>query len=220
MHLNLTKHSIGLRFLSSQAPVDPQQKAQSIIDALPGSNYMSKTGIAATAAAAAVYGLSNQLIIIHDESVLVFTFAAFAGLVAKFVAPLYTEWADAEIKKVADILNEARTRHVDAVKARIASVSQLKDVVNTTKQLFAVSRETAELEAKAFLLKQQIAVDHAAKSTLDAWVRFEQQQRELEQEQLTKTVRAKVSKEIENPKFQDRVLQEAVAEIEALFSKN
>ena len=181
---------------------------------------MSKTGVLATSAAAAIYGISNELLVIHDETILVLTFTAFTALVAKFVAPLYTEWADGEIKKVNDLLNESRNKHVSAVQGRIDSVSQLKNVVETTKQLFAISKETAKLEADTFALKQKIAVANQAKSTLDSWVRFEQQQRQLEQEQLIKSVLAKVNKELENPKFQEKVLAESVAEIEKLFAKN
>lgn len=209
---------IGLRYLST--PVEPKQKANSIIDALPGNNYLSKTGILATSAAAAVYGISNELIVLHDETILVVTFATFSALIAKFVAPLYTEWADGEIKKVNDLLNESRNKHVSAVKSRIDSVSQLKDVVTTTKQLFTLSKEATQLEAQSFELKQKIAVAQEAKSTLDSWVRFEQQQKQLQQEQLIKSVLDKVNKEIENPKFQDKVLAESVAEVEKLFAKN
>lgn len=206
-----------MRYLST--PVEPKQKASSIVDALPGNNYLSKTGFLATSAAAAIYGISNELLIIHDETILVVTFAAFSALAAKFIAPLYTEWADGEIKKVNDLLNESRNKHVSAVKDRIESVSQLKDVVATTKQLFEVSRETAKLEAESFELKQKIAVAAEAKATLDSWVRFEQQQRQIEQQQLIKSVLDKVNKEIENPKFQDKVLAESVAEVEKLFAK-
>ncbi|WEJ93352.1 atp4 subunit B of the stator stalk of mitochondrial F1F0 ATP synthase [Yamadazyma tenuis] len=208
---------IGLRYMST--PVEPKQKATSIVDAMPGNNYLSKTGFLATSAAAAVYGISNELIIIHDETILVATFAAFVALCAKAVAPLYTEWADGEVKKVNQLLNESRAKHISAVNDRITSVSQLKDVVDTTKQLFAISKETAELEAKSFELKQKAAVVAEAKSTLDSWVRFEQQQRQLEQDQLIKSVLDKVNKEIENPKFQERVLAESVAEVEKLFAK-
>ncbi|KAK6464015.1 hypothetical protein DFJ63DRAFT_317367 [Scheffersomyces coipomensis] len=210
---------IGLRYLSTPAPVEPKQKASSIIDALPGNSYLSKTGVLATSAAAAIYGISNELIVLHDETILVVCFASFAALVAKFIAPLYTEWADGEIKKVNDLLNESRTKHVSAVQDRINSVSQLKDVVSVTEQLFAISKETAELEAKSFELKQKLAVAHEAKSTLDSWVRYEQQQRQLEQEQLVKSVLDKVNKELENPKFQERVLAESVAEVEKLFTR-
>lgn len=199
--------------------MEPKEKANSIVDALPGNNLISKTGILATSAAAAVYGISNELVVLHDETILVVTFSTFVALCAKFVAPLYTEWADGEIKKVNDLLNESKNKHVSAVKGRIDSVSQLKEVVNTTKLLFDISRETAKLEAETFELKQKLAVAHEAKATLDSWVRFEQQQRQLEQEQLLKSVLDKVNKEVENPKFQDKVLAEAVAEVEKVFAK-
>lgn len=213
----LTISRIGLRYMST--PVEPKQKANSIVDAMPGNNYLSKTGFLATSAAAAIYGISNEILVIHEETILVVTFTAFAALAAKFVAPLYTEWADGEIKKVNDLLNTSRTKHVTAVKDRIDSVSQLKDVVETTKQLFAISKETAQLEAESFELKQKLAVSQEAKSTLDSWVRYEQQQRQLEQEQLIKSVLEKVNKEVENPKFQDKILAESVAEVEKLFAK-
>ncbi|EGW33061.1 ATP synthase F0 sector subunit 4 [Spathaspora passalidarum NRRL Y-27907] len=210
---------IGLRFASTQ-PVEPKQKAASIIDALPGNNLLSKTGVLATSTAAAVYGISNGLIVIHDETILLGTFSAFVLLCVKYIAPLYTEWADGEIKKVGDILNASRVKHVESVNDRIATVSQLKNVVETTQDLFALSKETAKLEADAFVLKQQLAVAHEAKSVLDSWVRFEAQQRQLEQEQLAKSVIEKVNKAIEDPKFQDKVLAESLAEVERLFAKN
>ncbi|RCK67402.1 ATP synthase subunit 4, mitochondrial [Candida viswanathii] len=217
MGMALRQAPIGLRYLST--PVDPKQKANSIIDALPGNSLLSKTGVLATSAAAAIYGISNGLFIIHDETILLITFTTFAGLVAKFVAPLYTEWADGEVKKVSDILNQSRTNHIEAVNKRIEAVSELKNVVSTTQDLFALSKETAQYEADAFVLKQKLAVAHEAKSVLDSWVRFEQQQRQLEQEQLAKEVIEKVNKEIENPKFQDKVLAESLSEIEKLFAK-
>lgn len=215
--LILTTCRTGLRFMST--PTDPKEKANSIVEAMPGNNYLSKTGFLATSAAAAVYGLSSGFLVIHDETILLTSFVAFTALVAKFVAPLYTEWADGEINKVNGLLNESRNKHVAVVKDRINSVSQLKDIVNTTKDLFAVSKETAQLEAQSFELKQKIAVAQEAKSTLDSWVRFEQQQRQLEQEQLVKSVTDRVNKEIANPKFQDKVLAESLTEIENVFSK-
>lgn len=210
-----------MRTLSTApAPTEPKEKALSIIDALPGNSYLTKTGFLATAAAASIYGISNELLVIHDETILVLTFSAFSFLAAKFVAPLYTEWADGEIKKVNDILNQSRQKHITEVKDRIESVGQLKNVVGVTEQLYAISKETAKLEAESFELKQKVAVTQEAKSVLDQWVRFEQQQRQLEQEQLFKSVIDKVTKEIENPKFQEKVLAEAVADVEKILAKN
>lgn len=208
--------TIGIRSLSTQTP--EQQKATSIIDALPGNSGLTKTGILATGTAAAVYAISNELYVINEESILLGTFVAFSAIVAKYVAPLYKDWADSRIQSVTDILNSSRTKHVEAVKSRIESVSELKDVVDTTKVLFEISKETVELESKAFELKQKVEIAHEAKSVLDSWVRYEASVRQLEQQQLATTVIAKVAKELSNAKFQDKVLQESVAEVEKIFA--
>lgn len=219
MAVGLRSAPIGVRFMSAQAP-SPEEKANSIVEALPGNNWFTKTATLATTAGAAIYGIANNFIIIHDETILVLTFTAFATLVAKFVAPLYTDFANGEIKNVNTLLNESRNKHINAVQDRIDNVAQLRNVVALTKDLFSVSKETTQIEAKNFEKKQQISVAAEAKSVLDSWVRFETAQRQLEQEQLVKSVSDKVAKEIENPKFQDKVLAESVAEVEKLFAKN
>lgn len=210
---------IGLRYMSTPAPQEPKAKANSIIDALPGNSILSKTGILGTSAAAAVYAISNELYVINDESILLATFLGFAAIVVKFLAPGYKEWADARVKKVHDILNVSRTKHVDAVKDRITSVSELQNVQDITKVLFEVSKETVKLEAEAFELKQKVDLASEAKSVLDSWVRYEASVRQLQQKQLTETVLAKVKSELANPKFQDRVLQQSITDVEQLFAK-
>lgn len=204
--------------MSTPAPQDPKAKAASILDALPGNTALSKTGILATSAAAAVYAISNQLYVLNDESILL---ACFTGVViggAKLLAPAYKEYADARIKKVSEILNASRTKHVDAVKQRIESVSELKSVSDTTKVLFEVSKETVKLESEAFTLKQQVDLAAEAKSVLDSWVRYEASVRQLQQQQLAETVISKVKAELTNPKFQDKVLQQSVADVEKLLA--
>lgn len=208
---------IAIRSLST--PVEPKQKANSIIDALPGNSILSKTGILATSAAAAVYAVSSELYVVNDETILLFTFLGFVGLIAKVMAPMYGEFAKDRTAFVTKLLNEARAGHVASVKERIDQVSNLKDVVPTTKALFELSKETAALEAEAFELKQKVGVASEAKSVLDSWVRFEAQVRQLEQEQLSASVIAKVQSDLKDPKFQDKILSQAVSDVEKLFAK-
>lgn len=203
--------------MSSQ--VDPKQKASSLIDALPGSSILSKTGILATSAAAAVYAISQEIYVVNDETILLATFLGFVGLIAKVIAPMYGEFAKERTAFVTKLLNDARAGHVNAVKERIDQVGALKDVVATTKALFEMSKETAALEAESFSLKQKVNVATEAKSVLDSWVRYEAQVRQQEQKQLSSTVIANVQKQIKDPKFQDKVLAQAIADVEKLFAK-
>jgi F-type H+-transporting ATPase subunit b len=194
---------------------DPKAKADEIVNSVPETSVLTKTGILATGAAAAAYAIGNSLYVINEETVLVVTFSAFVYLMSKTAAPAYRDWAEGYITNVKSILDTARDGHVVAVKERIETVEQLKDVVSVTKDLFAVSKDTVELEAQAFEQKQKVDFAGEAKSVLDSWVRYESQVRQREQQDLAKSVIENIQKEISNPKFQQQVLQQAVVDVES-----
>ena len=75
-------------------------------------------------------------------------------------------------------------------------------------------QETAQLEAEAFVQQQKVALASEVKAVLDSWVRFEQQEKENEQAELTKTVIANVLKSLQDEKVQKEILANAVAEID------
>jgi hypothetical protein len=43
-------------------------------------------------------------------------------------------------QRIKGILNQSRKAHTDAVQGRIGSVTEMKDVVNMTKQMFEISK--------------------------------------------------------------------------------
>ena len=148
--------------------------------------------------------------------------AAFVGILAVIVQAgggPYREWAEGHIGRMRDLLNSARADHTAAVQQRIDSVSELKDVVNITKSLFAISKETAELEAKAFETQQRVNFASEAKSVLDSWVRYEAGVRQREQKELADSIIAKIQKDIQNPKVQQQILQQSIADVERILSK-
>lgn len=52
----------------------------------------------------------------------------------------YVSWAQGHIERIKKVLSEARVEHTGAVKGRIESVGQMKDVVSITEGLFALSK--------------------------------------------------------------------------------
>ncbi|TBU21527.1 hypothetical protein BD311DRAFT_771984 [Dichomitus squalens] len=64
----------------------------------------------------------------------------------------------------------------------------MKDVVSVTEGLFALSKETAQLESEAFVQRQKVALAAEVKAVLDSSVRFQQQAKESEQAELVKSV--------------------------------
>lgn len=128
---------------------------------------------------------------------------------------MYKEWAEAQNEKIKGILNAARSDHTQAVKNRIENVQQMGGVVDITKGLFEVSKETAQLEAQAYELEQNTALAAEAKAVLDSWVRYEGQVKQRQQKELAESIIAKVKKELENPKALQQILQQSVADVES-----
>lgn len=62
------------------------------------------------------------------------------GSAIKFGGPMYSEWAQAQVNKITDVLKAARSDHTQAVKSRIEDVQKLNSVVDITKSLFEVSK--------------------------------------------------------------------------------
>ncbi|MCJ1405030.1 atp4 subunit B of the stator stalk of mitochondrial F1F0 ATP synthase [Xylographa trunciseda] len=209
---------ISIRYASNVPAEDPKKRAQSILDSLPGNSLISKTAILSAGAGLSVFGISNEFLVINEETVVAFCILSVFWAVAKYGGPMYSEWADGQVAKMKGILNAAREDHTSAVKSRIENVKQLGSVIDVTKQLFEVSKETAKLEAQAFELEQKTTLAHEAKQVLDSWVRYEGQVKQRQQRELADSIIAKIIKELENPKTLQQILQQSVADVEKIVS--
>ncbi|KAJ3484226.1 hypothetical protein NLG97_g7108 [Lecanicillium saksenae] len=207
------------RHASSGVPAeDPKKKAQSILDSLPGNSLVSKTAILSSAAGLSIYALSSEYYVMNEETVIaVCLLSVWTGLI-KYGGPAYKQWAESQNEKIKNILNSARADHTEAVKTRIEDVKQMSGVVDITKAMFEVSKETAKLEAQAYELEQKTALAAEAKAVLDSWVRYEGQVKQRQQKELAQSIIAKVQKELENPKVLQQILQQSVADVEKIVS--
>lgn len=132
--------SAAVRNASNVPAEEPKKKAQSIIDALPGSSLLSKTAILSSAAGLSVYAISNEYYVMNEETVVAFCLLAVWGGIIKYGGPAYKEWAESQNEKIKNILNSARADHTEAVKTRIEDVKQMGGVIDITKTLFEVSK--------------------------------------------------------------------------------
>ncbi|KAI5466243.1 hypothetical protein BGZ63DRAFT_375708 [Mariannaea sp. PMI_226] len=208
----------AVRFSSNVPAEDPKKKAQSLMDAIPGNNLFSKSAILSSVAGLSIYGLSNEYYVMNEETIIAVCLLSVWGGLIKYGGPAYKEWAEAQNEKIKGILNSARADHTEAVKGRIEDVKQMGSVVEITKNLFEVSKETAKLEAQAFELEQQTAIAAEAKTVLDSWVRYESQVKQRQQKELAQSIIAKVQKELENPKVLQQILQQSVADVEKIVA--
>lgn len=224
--------------MSTERP-PPAEKASAIINSVPQSSLLSKTGTIVLGTGLTAAAISSEIYVMNEEAVILAGFVILASYIGKvryekansfcFVGSLldcfflsssqsirepYKNWAEGHITRIKGVLNGARSAHTDAVKERIGAVSEMRDVVPLTQSLFALARETAELESGVFVQRQRTALAAELRSVLDSWVRYEQQQKESEQAQLAKTVIDSVMKNIHVEKTQRDILAAAVAEVE------
>ncbi|KAF8906311.1 hypothetical protein CPB84DRAFT_1884202 [Gymnopilus junonius] len=193
------------------------ERASEIIEKLPSSpNLITKTGTALLGVGAAAAAISQELYVVNEETIILIASAIVFTYIGKVLREPYSQWAEGHISRIRNILNDARAEHTGAVKERIDNVAQLKDVVSITQSLFAASKETAKLEAENFVQLQKVTLAGELKAVLDSWVRYEQQVKEREQANLTKSVIDKVLASIKDEKVQKEILQNAVAEVEQL----
>ncbi|KAG5519380.1 hypothetical protein PMAC_002006 [Pneumocystis sp. 'macacae'] len=205
------------RFFSSK--VDPKLKAAALIDLLPKSSILSKTGMITMGTVLSVAAISNELYVVNEETVILASFIGVIWFLINSGKKNYINWMDTHINRVHSLLNDSRQNHASEVKERIETIEVLKDVVDVTKDLFEVSKETLHLEAKEFELSQIVNVQQQAKTVLDSWVRYESTLRQREQEYLAKTIISKVKKELQQPKIQQQILNQSIIEIEDLMSQ-
>ncbi|GAA93673.1 hypothetical protein E5Q_00318 [Mixia osmundae IAM 14324] len=208
---------VSVRYQSSTpSRPEPASRAAALIDTLPGNSVISKTGWVTLGTGLTAYAVSSELYVINEETVILGSFAAFAVFVATQVRTPYKDWAESQVEKIKGLLNATRKEHTQAVQTRIDSVGEMKDVVDVTKALFALSKETAKLEHESFTLRQKSVLAQELKSTLDSWVRFEAQVREGEQRDLVNSIRDKVAKDLADARLQKEILANAVTEVENL----
>jgi len=67
----------------------------------------------------------------------------------------YKQWAQGHIDRIKKNLNDARAEHSGAVKERIESVGQMKDVVSITEGLFALSKVWSQLSLKPYCISSK-----------------------------------------------------------------
>ncbi|KAF7431106.1 atp4 subunit B of the stator stalk of mitochondrial F1F0 ATP synthase [Pleurotus ostreatus] len=202
---------------TSSNPPPPAERASEIINKLPSSpNLITKTGTAVLGTGLVATAISQELYVLNEESLILAGSLILFTYIAKVIREPYKEWAETQIGRIRDILASARAEHTQTVKDRIDSVNQMKDVVSLTEGLFALSKETAQLESEVFVQKQKVALASEVKSVLDSWVRYEQQLKESEQADLTKTIIEKVLASLKDEKTQRDILLSSIAEVEQL----
>ncbi|KAI6116764.1 ATP4, subunit B of the stator stalk of mitochondrial F1F0 ATP synthase [Pisolithus croceorrhizus] len=182
--------AVNGRTMSTSNP-PPSERASEIINSLPSSpNLITKTSTAILGTGLLATAISQELYVAR---------LFLLAYIAKLIREPYRDWANGHIERVKTALENSRAEHTQAVKDRINSVEQMKDVVSLTQGLFAISK-------KLSFSNKKVALASEVKAVLDSWVRYEQQLKESEQAELAKTIIAKVTSDLKDEKTQKEIL--------------
>ncbi|RKP25458.1 putative H+-transporting two-sector ATPase chain b precursor, mitochondrial [Syncephalis pseudoplumigaleata] len=201
-----------------ETEVEPKKKAMSIIDALPGNSIISKTGYITVGAALATALVSKEIYVVNEETLVLVSFVGLTTALLNAVRGPYTEFVKDQYNKMKVMLENARASHKEIIQSQINETAQLRDTVGITKNLFAMSKEMAEMDAQIFELKQKAALSAEIKGVLDSWVRHESALREREQRQIADQVMERVQAALKDPKTQNQILAQAIADVERVVA--
>ncbi|KAI9221348.1 hypothetical protein BC828DRAFT_404994 [Blastocladiella britannica] len=210
---------VAPRLYSTETQPEPAVKAKRFVDTLPGNNIVSKTGILTLGTGAAAFAISKEIYVVNEETMILASFLGIATVLYRNMKEPIVQWSEGRISSIVNILTQARADHKAAVAEKIDSVAEMADVVDVTKALFAMSRNMAALEAEAYELKQRTTYVAEIKGTLDAWVRHETSVRERQQKDLAERVLRRLNESLADPKTQTELVNQCIADIEALSVK-
>lgn len=110
------------------------------MESIPGSSVVGKAAVLSAGAGLSIAAISNELYVVNEESIVMFSLLTIFWAVAHYAGPMYKQWAEGQNAKIKSILNAAREDHTEAVRHRIDSVKDLGGVIDITKSLFEVSK--------------------------------------------------------------------------------
>ncbi|KXS10080.1 hypothetical protein M427DRAFT_89454, partial [Gonapodya prolifera JEL478] len=195
----------------------PEQVALNLVNLAPGKTLAHKAGFISVAASITAYIVSKEVYIFDVETLEAIPMLGAFTVAYLNLKDMFIQILEDQKKRIRDVLSKAREDHKAVVEERLEHVSKLGDVVGVTKNLYEVSREIARMEAEAYELKQQVALQTEVRSTLEAWVRYEASVRERRQREVAQYVIDRVKAELESPDAQDAILKQALRDVEREF---
>lgn len=113
-------------------------------------------------------------------------------------------------------LTASRVTEMDNIKLEIGELEQFRDFSEITADLYQTKRENVILEAQLGELMEQNNFLASTKAKLDEAVRKETEKKLAEKRALVEAIKAGVLKELAEPKLQDRILKQALIDLQKI----
>ena len=191
-------------------------KANGLLDLVPGNSLLTKTGVVATGVGVAAVAISKEYLLLHPETIVLGAFAGMVVFLHQQLSPVVANELDTRADDIRKQLNVAGEQRKASLLSEIEATKGTTEVVAITKELFAITKDVATLQAQIRERELRRAIGAQFKAKLDYIAQLEAQKRILEQQKIVDNLRARISEAIQDPKFQTAVLTKCISDIESL----
>jgi F-type H+-transporting ATPase subunit b len=213
----------GIRQFSSSSPspskMDPKDKAAKLLELIPGSSLLSKTGTLVVGTGAAAFLVSKELILFHPETLILGCFVGLTYLLYRNTSDVVANELDGYAQQLRNVLLSSRQKEQAFLEEQIQNANNAKEAPIIQKELFAMGRKIAMLQQELAAREMRHRIAHQIRHRLDHVITLEAQQRQLEQRTLLARVSDRVLTSLRDPKIQENLLQRSIAEVESVTIK-
>jgi len=177
-------------------------------------NMTGNTGFAVAAAGGSAYLLSQEILILHTETVVVFSMAAMVTFLYKKAGPDIAALFDERAQSIADSLSVAKNAKKASLTAEMQAEKDIAPSLANVAELFAIDKEIGALSRELAFREAKIEARNAVVKELDQLVLMENQVAQIEKDLLVAATIQGVMKDIESQ--EGAILKQCIADLEGL----
>eukprot|EP00041_Stephanoeca_diplocostata_P001196 m.19069 g.19069 ORF g.19069 m.19069 type:complete len:216 (-) comp11702_c0_seq1:168-815(-) len=173
-----------------------------------------QTGLAAVVGLGALAAISQEILILHSESVVVGSLGLMTYVLYKKAGPVIAESLDAPGKAVLENMSVGKNAKIEALTAQLEEEKMVPAKLAGLKDLFEVSRELNAMTRELEYRQTKHATAAAALSELNLVVKIENDVRAQEQASIVKELEEAVLSGLKG--MEKDILNQCVADLDAL----
>lgn len=183
------------------------------------SKVLPKTAYITLGTGAVALAISKEFYVVNEETMILASFLITCSVGYKYLKTPFKEFIQSEVSNVRQQMLSSRQNSKQKVLDRIQQCSPFLEIETATKDLYKMSRELTELEAKVFELRQKQVLCQETKLYLDNLVRNEAAIKAKEQKRLALLVKTELEQNLKDENFQKLLLNQSIEEIVKISNK-
>ena len=195
-----------------------QEKANMLIQMLPGKGLFQKTSFATIGGSLVAIAIANNIYIPNEETPLFVAFILFIRFLQVKLGPMISDYAEKGIIEMRAFWVEKFFGQKRELQEQLTYIGNFQNQQQVVDEYTRIKKENISLEAE---LKDLLEVNkylHSIRLKLEDRVRKIQEQREQERQQLVASLLERVMSDLKDPKFQDSIMKQCLVDLDKIGS--